>query len=126
MPDASVILLVITVNTVAGVVQEVRAERAVAALTALSAPTARVIRDGVKPSVPAADVVPFGREFVQVGALVVVQTQNAGQGLQHGLGRLDMSLFEPGACVVRRGDAAVRRYPVGLPSLHEARLASRA
>ncbi|MGY0055634.1 cation-transporting P-type ATPase [Streptomyces sp. LZ34] len=57
LPDAAVILLVITVNTVVGVVQEVRAERAVAALSALSAPAARVVRDGAECSVPAADVV---------------------------------------------------------------------
>ncbi|WP_413798423.1 cation-translocating P-type ATPase [Streptomyces iranensis] len=69
-PDASVILLVITVNTVAGVVQEVRAERAVAALTALSAPTARVIRDGGECSVPAADVVPGDLVLLGEGDIV--------------------------------------------------------
>ncbi|MEU2898747.1 hypothetical protein ACWC4E_14385 [Streptomyces sp. NPDC001273] len=44
--DASVILLVITMNTTVGVVQEVRAEQAVMALSAMSTPTARVVRDG--------------------------------------------------------------------------------
>ncbi|MFI9080228.1 cation-translocating P-type ATPase [Streptomyces sioyaensis] len=56
--DAAVVLFVITVNTVVGIVQEVRAEEAVAALSAMSAPAARVIRDGVERSLPAAEVVP--------------------------------------------------------------------
>ncbi len=58
IPDACVILLVVTVNTAVGVVQEIRAERAVAALTALSAPAARVVRDGEERRVRAVDVVP--------------------------------------------------------------------
>ncbi|GAA2312350.1 cation-translocating P-type ATPase [Streptomyces violaceusniger] len=70
LPDASVILLVITVNTVAGVVQEVRAERAVTALTALSAPTARVIREGEECSVPAAHVVPGDLVLLGEGDIV--------------------------------------------------------
>ncbi|MER8162019.1 cation-translocating P-type ATPase [Streptomyces sp. NPDC094472] len=70
LPDAAVILLVITVNTVVGVVQEVRAERAVAALSALSAPTARVVRDGAECSVPAAEVVPGDLALLSEGDIV--------------------------------------------------------
>lgn len=69
-PDTAVILLVITVNTVVGVIQEVRAERAVAALTALSAPAARVVREGVECSVPAADVVPGDLLLLAEGDIV--------------------------------------------------------
>ncbi|MFJ9770600.1 cation-translocating P-type ATPase [Kitasatospora sp. NPDC101157] len=57
-PDAIVITLVIVINTSVGVVQEVRAESAVAALSRLSAPVARVVRDGVQRTVPAAEIVP--------------------------------------------------------------------
>ena len=56
--DASVILLVIVVNTAAGVIQEVKADQAISALTQLTAPEARVIRDGEQRPIPAADVVP--------------------------------------------------------------------
>ncbi|MFI1337567.1 cation-translocating P-type ATPase [Streptomyces sp. NPDC020845] len=70
LPDAAVILLVITVNTTVGVVQEVRAERAVAALSALSAPAARVVRDGEECSVPAADVVPGDLVLLGEGDIV--------------------------------------------------------
>ncbi|MEU5029555.1 cation-translocating P-type ATPase [Streptomyces milbemycinicus] len=70
LPDAAVILLVITVNTAVGVVQEVRAERAVAALSALSAPAARVVRDGAECSVPAADVVPGDLVLLGEGDIV--------------------------------------------------------
>jgi Ca2+-transporting ATPase len=55
--DASVILLVIVVNTSVGVAQEVKAGQAIAALTELAAPEARVLRDGEQRQIPAADVV---------------------------------------------------------------------
>jgi P-type Ca2+ transporter type 2C len=55
--DASVILLVIVVNTSVGVAQEVKADQAIAALTELAAPEARVLRDGRQRQIPAADVV---------------------------------------------------------------------
>jgi len=55
--DASVILLVIVVNTAAGVIQEIKADHSISALTQLAAPEARVIRDGGQRQIPAADVV---------------------------------------------------------------------
>ncbi|HUY49376.1 MAG TPA: cation-transporting P-type ATPase [Streptosporangiaceae bacterium] len=55
--DASVIMLVIGVNTSVGVTQEVKADRAITALSQLTAPEARVLRDGGQRQVPAADVV---------------------------------------------------------------------
>jgi P-type Ca2+ transporter type 2C len=57
LADASVIVLVIAVNTTAGVVQEVKAGQAIAALSDLTAPEARVIRDGGQRQIPAAEVV---------------------------------------------------------------------
>ncbi len=56
--DASVIVLVIVVNTSVGVIQEVKAGQAIAALSELTAPDARVLRDGGQRQIPAADVVP--------------------------------------------------------------------
>jgi Ca2+-transporting ATPase len=55
--DASVIVLVIAVNTAAGVIQEVKADRAISGLSQLAAPGARVIRDGSQRQIPAAEVV---------------------------------------------------------------------
>jgi P-type Ca2+ transporter type 2C len=55
--DASVIILVVVVNTTAGIIQEVKADHAISALTRLAAPEARVIRDGAQQQIAAADVV---------------------------------------------------------------------
>ncbi len=55
--DATIIGLVIAVNTAIGVTQEARADKAIAALDAMAAPTARVVRDGVDEIVPATDLV---------------------------------------------------------------------
>jgi P-type Ca2+ transporter type 2C len=57
LADASVIMLVIVVNTTVGVVQEVKAGQAIAALSDLTAPEARVVRDGGQRQIPAAEVV---------------------------------------------------------------------
>ncbi|HEX5189158.1 MAG TPA: HAD-IC family P-type ATPase, partial [Streptosporangiaceae bacterium] len=56
--DASVIVLVIVVNTSVGVVQEVKAGQAITALSELTAPDARVLRDGEQRQIRAAEVVP--------------------------------------------------------------------
>src|SRR5512142_2245461 len=57
LADASIIVLVIVVNTTVGVVQEVKAGQAIAALSDLTAPEARVVRDGGQQQIPAAEVV---------------------------------------------------------------------
>ena len=57
LADASVIVLVIVVNTTVGVVQEVKAGQAIAALSDLTAPEARVLRDPGQRQIPAAEVV---------------------------------------------------------------------
>lgn len=56
--EAIAIFTIVGLNAVLGNVQEVRADRAVEALRALTAPTATVIRDGARRSIPAADLVP--------------------------------------------------------------------
>jgi len=57
LADASIIMLVIVVNTTVGVVQEIKAGQAIAALSDLTAPEARVVRDGGQRQIPAAEVV---------------------------------------------------------------------
>ena len=58
LTDATVIGVVVALNTTVGVFQEVRADRAITALAQLTAPTVRVRRDGVDVSVPSASLVP--------------------------------------------------------------------
>ncbi len=56
--DAAVILAIVVLDTLLGFTQESRAERALADLRDLHAPRARVVRDGVRVSIPARDLVP--------------------------------------------------------------------
>ena len=57
VPDASIIAVVVLVNTGIGVVQERRAEQAMAALGRMAAPRARVLRDGRVSDIEAAELV---------------------------------------------------------------------
>ncbi|MBG6096995.1 cation-translocating P-type ATPase [Nocardioides luteus] len=57
VPDASIIAVVVLVNTAIGVVQERRAEQAMAALGRMAAPRARVLRDGRVSDIEAAELV---------------------------------------------------------------------
>src|SRR5258705_6116030 len=68
--DLIVILLVVVLNTTVGVVQELRADRAVSALRRMAAPFARVRRDNVDVSIPAAGLVPGDLVRVEAGDIV--------------------------------------------------------
>ncbi|MFI5911888.1 cation-translocating P-type ATPase [Dactylosporangium sp. NPDC051541] len=68
--DLAVILLVVVLNTTVGVVQEIRADRAVAALRRMAAPSARVRRDGVDVTIPAARLVPGDVVRIEAGDIV--------------------------------------------------------
>jgi Ca2+-transporting ATPase len=68
--DIVAILAIVVLNALLGFVQEFRAERAVAALKALAAPIARVRRDGVEVSIPAADLVPGDVVLLEAGVIV--------------------------------------------------------
>ncbi len=68
--DTAVIVLVVALNTAIGVAQQVRADRAIAALDDLTAPNARVVRDGVDQSIPAADLVRGDLVRVEAGDIV--------------------------------------------------------
>jgi Ca2+-transporting ATPase len=56
--EAFTIFAIVLANAILGFVQEARAEASAAALRSLAAAKARVLRDGVPASVPAAEVVP--------------------------------------------------------------------
>ena len=73
--DATVIILVIVVNTAAGVIQEIKASHAIAALTQLAAPEARVMRDGDQQQIPAADVVTGDLLMLAEGDIVPADAQ---------------------------------------------------
>lgn len=65
--DASVILLVITVNAIVGFIQEGQAEDALKALQAVLAPSARVLRDGRRRIVPVQELVPGDMVLLEAG-----------------------------------------------------------
>ncbi|HYN94325.1 MAG TPA: cation-transporting P-type ATPase [Pilimelia sp.] len=124
--DATVILLVILVNTSVGVAQEVKAEQAITALSELAAPEARVVRDDTQRNVAAADVVvddllvlaegdivPADARVVEAAALLVDESALTGESVPVDKGpRSDSEesghLVSAGTVVVRgRGQAVV-------------------
>ncbi|GAA1646413.1 cation-transporting P-type ATPase [Nonomuraea maheshkhaliensis] len=117
--DATVIMLVIVVNTTVGVVQEIRADRAITALAQLASPEARVVRDGRQQQIPSSDVVvgdllvlaegdivPADAEVREAAALLVDESALTGESVP-----VDKPAGEPlssGTVVVRgRGRAVV-------------------
>jgi Ca2+-transporting ATPase len=65
--EAIAILAVVLLNATMGYIQESRAEAAVAALRAMSANDAAVLRDGVRRTVPAAELVPGDLVLIEEG-----------------------------------------------------------
>ena len=65
--DALVILAVILVNAIAGFIQEGRAERALAGIRRMIDPNASVLRDGLRVTVPADQVVPGDVVVLEAG-----------------------------------------------------------
>ncbi len=70
LADATIIAVVVVLNTAIGVVQEVRAESAIEALGRMSAPRATVVRDGVVRTVVAAELVADDLVVLDAGAVV--------------------------------------------------------
>jgi Ca2+-transporting ATPase len=123
--DATIILLVIVVNTTVGVAQEVKADREIAALADLAAPVARVLRDGVQRQISAAevvvgdvlvlaegDIVPADAVVVEAAALLVDEAALTGESVP--VDKIATGAEEPvdavsaGTVVVRgRGQAVV-------------------
>ena len=65
--DAAAIMAIVFLNAVLGFVQEYRAERALDALRKLTAPHCRVLRDGRKTMIDAADLVPGDIIYLEPG-----------------------------------------------------------
>ena len=65
--DTSVILAVVMVNTVLGLVQEGKAEKAMLAIRDMLAPSATVLRDGQRVTVPADQLVPGDIVLLEAG-----------------------------------------------------------
>ena len=121
--DATVIVLVILVNTCAGVIQEVKADHAITALSQLTAPEARVLRDGEQQLIPAAevvagdvlvlaegDIVPADARVTETAALLVDESALTGESVpvEKSAAGGPEGLVSAGTVVVRgRGRAVV-------------------
>jgi len=68
--DTIAIVTIVVLNAAVGVFQEFRAQRAIAALRRMSASSARVIRDGKKIQIAAADIVPGDIVLLEAGEVV--------------------------------------------------------
>ncbi|MCE9647163.1 MAG: cation-translocating P-type ATPase [Chloroflexi bacterium] len=68
--EAAAIMAIVVLNSILGIVQEQRAEQALAALKKLAAPDAQVLRDGVRRSVPAYNLVPGDIVFLEAGNFI--------------------------------------------------------
>ena len=123
--DASVIMLVIVVNTSVRVTQEVKADQAITALSQLTAPEARVLRDGEQRQVPAddvvvgdllvlaeGDIVPADARLAEAAALLVDESALTGESVPVDKGAGDgrgqpAGLVSAGTVIVRGRDQAV-------------------
>jgi Ca2+-transporting ATPase len=68
--DAGAILAIVVLNSILGIVQERRAEEALAALKKLAAPDAQVLRDGMRQTVPARQLVPGDVIYLETGNFI--------------------------------------------------------
>ena len=65
--DGVVVIAVIVMNTIIGLIQEFRAEHAIEALARLASEEVRTLRDGIRSSMPAAELVPGDVVLLQAG-----------------------------------------------------------
>ena len=130
--NASIIALVVTINSAVGVIQEVRADHAVAALAAMSAPAVRVRRNGVEVSVPSAvivpgdivllsegDIVPADGEVVEQSSFLVDESALTGESIPVGhVASTDENIggIVSAGTVVVKGRAVVRIESTGANS----------
>jgi calcium-translocating P-type ATPase len=111
---AVVIVGVIVINAVFALVQERQAERAVDALRAYIPATASVVRDGIRMSVPATELVPGDLMVVEEGARI-----SADARLVSGAVEVDMSTLTGESMAVERaaGDQPPGLDPLAAPNL---------
>ena len=65
--DALTIIVIVMLNAILGFVQEYRTEKTLEALKNMTAPTAKVMRDGKKSVIPAAEIVPGDAVYLETG-----------------------------------------------------------
>ena len=68
--EAGAILAIVVLNAVIGALQESRAEQALQSLKKMAAPVAQVLRDGVRQTIPARELVPGDIVLLEAGSIV--------------------------------------------------------
>lgn len=68
--EAGAILAIVVLNAVIGAVQESRAEQALQSLKKMAAPEAQVLRDGIRQTIPARELVPGDIVLLEAGSIV--------------------------------------------------------
>jgi Ca2+-transporting ATPase len=117
IPDLTVIMLVVVVNSTVGVWQELRADRAVEALAAMTVPTSRVIRDGAEHEIASTEIVPG--DLVLLGEGDVVPAD--GLGVESASLRIDESALTGESVPVDKqagGDAEETTLRAGTVVVH--------
>ncbi len=68
--EAGAILAIVVLNAFIGAIQESRAEQALQSLKKMAAPEAQVLRDGVRQTIPARELVPGDIVLLEAGSIV--------------------------------------------------------
>jgi Ca2+-transporting ATPase len=68
--EAGAILAIVVLNAFIGAIQESRAEQALQSLKKMAAPEAQVLRDGVRKTIPARELVPGDIVLLEAGSIV--------------------------------------------------------
>ncbi len=112
-----VILAVLLLNAVLGTVQHVKAEQSLESLRAMSAPAAKVLRDGTRLEIPAAQVVPGDLVLLEAGDLAAADgrilesaalkvNESALTGESEGVEKTAAPLSDPDAALADRVNMA--------------------
>ncbi len=70
LTDPLIILAIVIINALLGIFQERKAEHSLALLRSLQTPECRVLRDGIKQTVPSPELVPGDLVYLETGSLV--------------------------------------------------------
>ncbi|MEX1361571.1 MAG: cation-translocating P-type ATPase [Nannocystaceae bacterium] len=113
--DAVAIGVIVSINAVVGTVQEHRAERAVIALRSLTARRARVVRDGQRLTVPAAEVVVGDVLALEAGDVIAA---DARVHTSHTLSTVEANLTGESVPVAKQSEAVPDDAPLAERSDH--------